>query len=66
MTKRSESQKAKYGEDYFKEIGRRGGQRTAERTDMKELGKKGGDTTLARHGRDYFRDIRVKKDEESE
>lgn len=56
MSKRSDGLKAKFGEDYFSKIGKRGGQARKEQPglDYRVLGATGGKKTLEKFGREHF------------
>ena len=48
----------KYGVDFFREIGRKGGNSLKERgANYVELGRMGGEVTTARHGSDHYSEI---------
>ena len=48
----------KYGVDFFREIGRKGGNSLKERgANYVELGRMGGEVTKARHGSDHYSEI---------
>ncbi|HUZ78288.1 MAG TPA: hypothetical protein VMV93_11980 [Chloroflexota bacterium] len=51
--------KAKYGPEFFREIGRKGGQTIRERgvEYLREIGRTGGETTKARHGIGHYAQI---------
>jgi len=58
MSKSSDTIKEKFGNDFYKEIGKKGGEATkANGTDFEALGKAGGDRTLQKYGREYFSEI---------
>ena len=50
---------AKYGPEFFRQIGRKGGQAIKDRglDYRREIGRNGGETTKARHGRQHFSEI---------
>lgn len=48
----------KYGVDFFREIGRKGGNSLKERgANYTELGRMGGEVTKARHGSEHYSEI---------
>jgi uncharacterized protein len=51
--------KAKYGPDFFREIGRKGGQTIKNRgvDYLREIGRQGGEATKIRHGSTYYSEI---------
>jgi len=50
--------RAKYGVEFFREIGRKGGNALKERgADYTELGRSGGEVTKARHGSAHYAEI---------
>ncbi len=57
--KGGEAVKAKYGSDFFREIGRKGGQTIRNRgvEYLREIGRAGGESTKARHGTSHYAEI---------
>ena len=51
--------KEKYGSEFFREIGRKGGLSIRERgvEYLREIGKQGGEATKARHGVEHYSEI---------
>ena len=51
--------KTKYGIEFFREIGRKGGKALANRGNeyLREIGRTGGEATKARHGSAHYADI---------
>jgi general stress protein YciG len=51
--------KAKYGPEFFREIGRKGGQAIKDRglDYLREIGRLGGEATKARHGAAHYAEI---------
>ena len=48
----------KYGVDFFREIGRKGGNSLKDRgANYQELGRMGGEVTKARHGSEHYSEI---------
>ena len=51
--------KAKYGPEFFREIGRKGGQAIKDRgvEYLRDIGRQGGEATKARHGSAHYAEI---------
>ena len=51
--------KEKYGQEYFREIGRKGGKAISNRgiDYLREIGRRGGEATMRQHGTKHFSEI---------
>jgi general stress protein YciG len=58
-SKGGQAVKAKYGPEFFREIGRKGGQAIKDRglDYLREIGRLGGEATKARHGAAHYAEI---------